>query len=183
VGVDLSHNLLSHARKAASRSEFVAGNALRLPFVDESFDLIVAVAILHHLGDLQNAFVECNRIAKPGALLIFFEPNKWNIFGAVANKLHILDIHTKGERPLALAAVEVHALNSGWEVIETSSHLATSFLVGYFLKVSHPARSSFTDLAALLAKTVDGWIEKVPLVNKCGSTLFAVLKKMPRADI
>ena len=48
-----------------------------LPFPDNSFDLVLGHAILHHIPDLDQAFREFNRVLKPGGKIFFAgEPSK-----------------------------------------------------------------------------------------------------------
>ena len=48
-----------------------ACDAAELPFGDESFDLVLGHAVLHHLPDLDRAFEEFSRVLKPGGTLFF----------------------------------------------------------------------------------------------------------------
>jgi len=50
----------------------------KLPFPDESFDLVFGHAVLHHLPDLDAAFAEFQRVLTPGGTLIFCgEPSRY----------------------------------------------------------------------------------------------------------
>lgn len=54
-----------------------AGDAERLPYKDDMFDLVVGHAVLHHLPDVPRALAECHRVLKPGgALVIAGEPTR-----------------------------------------------------------------------------------------------------------
>jgi SAM-dependent methyltransferase len=46
-------------------------DAESLPFRDESFDLVIGHAVLHHLPDLDRAFSEFRRILRPGGRIVF----------------------------------------------------------------------------------------------------------------
>ena len=48
----------------ADRVETVATDAEHLPFDDESFDLVLGHAVLHHLPDLDQAFREFRRVLR-----------------------------------------------------------------------------------------------------------------------
>ena len=78
-GIDISHDLLSIARRRLDRSavplraRFVAASAHDLPLADKSFDLVFGIAILHHL-DLDLVSKEVHRVLKPGGRAIFQEP-------------------------------------------------------------------------------------------------------------
>jgi ubiquinone/menaquinone biosynthesis C-methylase UbiE len=53
-------------------------NAESLPFADESFDLVLGHAVLHHIPDLARAFVELERVLAPGGTVLFAgEPSRY----------------------------------------------------------------------------------------------------------
>ena len=57
--------------------ETAACDAAALPFDDESFDLVLGHAVLHHLPDLDQAFAEFWRVLAPGGTLCFAgEPSR-----------------------------------------------------------------------------------------------------------
>lgn len=79
VGVDVSEALLRLARQRlalhglADRASFLAGSAHELPLPNASVDVVLGIAILHHL-DLDRAAGEVHRVLKPGGHAIFQEP-------------------------------------------------------------------------------------------------------------
>ncbi len=53
-------------------------DAERLPFADESFDLVLGHAVLHHIPDLPRAFAEFERVLAPGGTVLFAgEPSRY----------------------------------------------------------------------------------------------------------
>jgi len=55
-----------------------AADAERLPFADESFDLVLGHAVLHHIPDLPRAFAEFERVLAPGGMVVFAgEPSRY----------------------------------------------------------------------------------------------------------
>jgi SAM-dependent methyltransferase len=53
-------------------------DAESLPFPDESFDLVLGHAVLHHLPDLGRAFSEFSRVLRPGGRIAFAgEPSRF----------------------------------------------------------------------------------------------------------
>jgi ubiquinone/menaquinone biosynthesis C-methylase UbiE len=56
----------------------VVTEAETLPFADESFDLVLGHAVLHHIPDLDRAFAEFKRVLRPGGLIVFAgEPSRY----------------------------------------------------------------------------------------------------------
>jgi ubiquinone/menaquinone biosynthesis C-methylase UbiE len=56
----------------------VPTDAETLPFEDESFDLVIGHAILHHIPDLAQAFREFARVLAPGGTVLFAgEPSRY----------------------------------------------------------------------------------------------------------
>jgi ubiquinone/menaquinone biosynthesis C-methylase UbiE len=90
IGVDISESLLALAQQrlavngcADACVRFVPASAHRLPIPDASVDVVVGIAILHHL-DLDATSREVFRVLKPGGRAIFKEPvrDSW-LFRAV----------------------------------------------------------------------------------------------------
>jgi ubiquinone/menaquinone biosynthesis C-methylase UbiE len=56
----------------------VVTEAETLPFEDESFDLVLGHAVLHHIPDLDRAFAEFRRVLRPGGVIVFAgEPSRY----------------------------------------------------------------------------------------------------------
>ena len=78
---DISPGMLEalerNARELDLDVETVACDAAELPFDDESFDLVLGHAVLHHLPDLDRAFAEFHRVLAPGGTVLFAgEPSR-----------------------------------------------------------------------------------------------------------
>lgn len=61
----------ANARRLGLDVGTVVTDAEELPFADESFDLVIGHAVLHHLPDLDQAFREFFRVLRPGGVLYF----------------------------------------------------------------------------------------------------------------
>jgi ubiquinone/menaquinone biosynthesis C-methylase UbiE len=78
---DISDGMLAalegNAAALGLEVEALACDAAELPFEDESFDLVLGHAVLHHLPDLDRAFAEFARVLAPGGTLFFAgEPSR-----------------------------------------------------------------------------------------------------------
>ncbi len=72
---DLSPGMVEVAQRNARALGFeVEGrvaDAERLPYDDDSFDIVIGHAVLHHIPDLDQAFREILRVLKPGGRFVF----------------------------------------------------------------------------------------------------------------
>jgi SAM-dependent methyltransferase len=79
VGVDISESLIRLARRRlevnglSAAGRFVVGSAHDLPVASGSVDIVLGIAILHHL-DLDATSREVHRVLAPGGRAIFQEP-------------------------------------------------------------------------------------------------------------
>lgn len=76
AGIDPDSRSLTEHR--AKGMPVVRGAGERLPFVDDSFDLIVSVWVLEHLADPLETFIEVRRVLRPGGHFVFLTPNLRN---------------------------------------------------------------------------------------------------------
>lgn len=73
IGTDNSAGLLDQAKEKYPKNDFVLLSSLKLPFPDNSFDLIFCLAVLHHIPsqDMRLKFLEeARRMLKPGGKII-----------------------------------------------------------------------------------------------------------------
>ena len=70
-GVDLSDGMIRVAKsKKIPDAEFTVGSADRLPYPDESFDIVACSQSFHHYPYPEKAMLEAKRVLKPGGLYI-----------------------------------------------------------------------------------------------------------------
>lgn len=70
----------------------VVGTAEKLPFDDNSFDIICSAWVMEHLENPEAVLKEIKRVLKPGGRFVFLTPNSWNyvvwIIRLIPNFLH-----------------------------------------------------------------------------------------------
>lgn len=82
AGLDFSGEMLAVGRKKVAESKYASriklykGNALALPFADNSFDLVVMGFALRNVAGIARALVEMTRVARPGGLVVSMELSK-----------------------------------------------------------------------------------------------------------
>lgn len=71
IALDLSEAMLNHSRQANTQISCICADANRLPFADQSIDLVFANFLFPWVENLPTLLRECHRILCPEGLLIF----------------------------------------------------------------------------------------------------------------
>lgn len=87
IGLDFSENMLAIGQKKADelqlkRIELVKGDAMKLPFPDNSFDHATIGFALRNVADVETVLKEMMRVVKPGGQVVSLELSKptWKPF-------------------------------------------------------------------------------------------------------
>jgi SAM-dependent methyltransferase len=81
VGIDPSEGMLEVMRARTSAVEAVVGSGPELPFTDDDFDLVMTVAVLHHIADrdaVRRTLGEMVRVTRPGGRIVVWDHNPRN---------------------------------------------------------------------------------------------------------
>ena len=81
-GIDVSMKLIEHANKKRRDllTNFRVGSILALPYTDQDFDVVLAIAMLHHVPSRQlrlNALHEVYRVLKSGGHFLMTNWDRW----------------------------------------------------------------------------------------------------------
>lgn len=81
TGLDFSSNMLSVAKKKVADSDYkeielVQGNAMELPFEDNTFDFVTIGFGLRNVPDYMTVLKEMTRVAKPGGKVVCLETSQ-----------------------------------------------------------------------------------------------------------
>jgi ubiquinone/menaquinone biosynthesis C-methylase UbiE len=96
-GCDISHIALEEARAAdrTGKIRYQLGDALNLPYDDNSFDIVLLFDVFEHVTDVRKAAGEVARVLKPGGVFHCFVPcegNRRTIFSLLRHS-KLLPIH------------------------------------------------------------------------------------------
>ncbi len=109
VTLDLSENMLQKANQHGNflrAPQAVCGDIERLPFADDSFDLVFSSLSMQWCNDLNAALLEAKRVLKPGGLYVFttFGPDtlkelrtSWSEVDAANHVNQFIDMHDIGD--------------------------------------------------------------------------------------
>ncbi|MFY4775975.1 demethylmenaquinone methyltransferase [Metabacillus sp. RGM 3146] len=81
IGLDFSSNMLSVAKKKVAESKFshielIQGNAMKLPFEDNTFDFVTIGFGLRNVPDYMTVLKEMTRVVKPGGKVVCLETSQ-----------------------------------------------------------------------------------------------------------
>ena len=80
TGIDISEHAVGvaarHARESGLDIRYLRSPAERLPFGDDSFDIVVAFDVLEHVDDLSPTMEQIARVLRPGGKLIYDTMNR-----------------------------------------------------------------------------------------------------------
>jgi SAM-dependent methyltransferase len=129
TGCDFSLSALQIASgkfsDAANRRDtwFVQADGQRLPFADNSFDLIVSCETIEHLPDVRCAIREMYRVARPQGRLLLTTPNYFNFMGLYEVYAHFRHPHRRDDQPFDrrqwFFQVQNWIRSAGWSVLHT----------------------------------------------------------------
>lgn len=78
AGLDLAPAMVAQAQ-SLDGLPFICGDAHRLPFADEAFDLVAFITTLEFLNDPERALQEAARVTRQGLILGVL--NRWSLLG------------------------------------------------------------------------------------------------------
>lgn len=79
VSLDISFNRLIRQKENYNLKEMLQANAIKLPFADSSFDLIIIQDVLEHIEDNNLFHQELERVIKPNGIIYLSTPNKFSL--------------------------------------------------------------------------------------------------------
>jgi SAM-dependent methyltransferase len=125
IGIDFSSAALYKAQRATPSASIALANAQRLPFADESFDVVTNIGSLEHYFDPPEAVREMARVLRPAGVGLVWVPNLFGIFGNVTNVLRHGEIHDDGQ-PL-----QRYATRASWEHLLGTNGLIVERAIGF----------------------------------------------------
>jgi SAM-dependent methyltransferase len=81
VGVDPSERMIELSRAKAPEVPVVQGSGAELPFPDDSFDVVLSVATMHHIAEptqVRRTLHEMVRVARPSGRVLVWDHNPRN---------------------------------------------------------------------------------------------------------
>jgi len=176
----------------------VQADAEKLPFPEETFDLVVMTEILEHLPDPEQALSEVFKIVKPGGAVILSTPNRSslpihrisNVFMVLEKLLGLWLQPVLSKENLLWSGPEDLYLHKNFAHSEIKNMLrgsgfVISFKASYFFlpgsqRILGRLFSGLTlDRYADVAGSVEPVLRRIPVIKLLGDSWVFVLRKLP----
>ncbi len=132
-GVDPSQNMLEVAYKKSNSVRWLMGSSENIPVKDNSFDGGMATLTIHHWANIENAFLELNRVLKIHSHLVIFTSLPEQMNGYWLNHYFPKMMRESIEKMPALRNMEDAALKGGFNICSTEIYNIQIGLQDHFL--------------------------------------------------
>lgn len=191
IATDYSPGMVEVALQLAARNnveiEGRTANAMSLEFPDNTFDLIYASNLLHHIPDPKIALKEMHRVLKPGGKACFWDPLKHNPVVNVYRRI-ATEVRTEDETPLDISIVNyIESMFS--QTTYDTFWIATLwiFLQFYLIEKVNPNQERYWKKIILeqerlkpnyrRLEKLDGLLKKLPLFKRMAWNIAVVATK------
>lgn len=149
-GVETASEVLKLAQKTNPKVNYLAYDGFTLPFSHQSFDVVMAICVMHHVAPSQwlTFLSEARRVLRPGGSIIIFEHNPLN--------------------PLTRYVVAQNEIDDDAVLL---SHRKLNELLGLCgFRNIHSRFILFTPFSNSYARQVDNFLSKIPFGAQYYST-------------
>jgi len=191
VAADYSPGMVQVALNLAQKNHVqISGqvvNAMALDIPDQSFDIVYASNLLHHLPDPQQAIREMHRILKPGGKACFWDPLKHNPVINVYRRMATA-VRTEDEAPLDIQIIKF--VESQFSRVESDTFWLASlwiFLQFYLVERVNPNEERYwkkiiveQQRLAPIYNALESWdriLKRLPLMKRMAWNLAVVATK------
>lgn len=166
TALDDSSEMLDQAKTKAGGSDlkiaFIKADALKMPFPDGHFDLVISVCMLCFVKERATALLEMNRVLKPHGRIAIALLNRWSPWALIRRAKGLVKetVYNRAEF-LTPAEIESSLANAGFKEIESRTCL-------FFLPINSGSYLAFSEAHERLGRK---------LFPKAGAFMVAVATK------
>jgi methionine biosynthesis protein MetW len=154
IGVDVSENAVRDSSNAGFHAQKIE-DAAKLPFPDDSFDVVVCIEVLEHLFSPHKAVEEIVRVLRPGGVLMLTVPNvaawRWRLDMFALGRWNPIGDELSGVEPwrdphirfFTTRILKAMLLQRGLSVDEVSGHAGGFLMYLPYLRRFAKAESSW----------------------------------------
>lgn len=191
VAADYSPGMVEVALKLAAANgvsiEGHTANAMALDFADNTFDIVYASNLLHHIPDPKIALKEMHRVLKPGGKACFWDPLKHNPVINVYRRI-ATEVRTDDEMPLDINIIKV--VKSLFSQVSYDTFWLASlwiFLQFYLIEKVDPNKERYWKKIIIeyerlnptyrRLETIDQSLKRIPLMKRLAWNIAVVATK------
>jgi ubiquinone/menaquinone biosynthesis C-methylase UbiE len=146
VATDISSGMLEVVKKVADKHGVIVATkqcySHTLPFDDESFDIIYAANLLHHI-ELEPTLMEVKRVLKKGGVFASWDPLHHNPIINIYRRI-AKDVRTEDEHPIRMSQLKIFKrLFSSVEIDSTWFFTLWIFIKFYFIDKVNPNKERY----------------------------------------
>lgn len=160
IALDISLTLIRQAKHKINSVNFIIADAQNLPFKDNTFDVVVGNAVLHHLN-LDNVLTEIKRVLISGGKIAFTEPNMINPQNLIVKNIKSIK-KLVGESPHERAFFR-------WQISKNLINKGFSDVIVKPFDFLHPVTPT---ILVPLVNMVGKILEKIPIIKEISGSLM-----------
>lgn len=167
IATDITPGVVARGKKTlvSPNLKFKVVNCEKLPFKDNSFDIVCGISILHHVNPLKT-LKEALRVLKPGGQIYFTEPN-------MINPHIFLILHLNWLRKLSENSPDETALTR-WQMTKMLKKIGYQQVVVKNYDFLHPLTPK---PFVKMARELSDFLETLPFIQEISGSLIIHAKK------
>lgn len=179
ISIDINRSIMVDGNgKSLLGIELIQGNILSLPFKNNTFDIVLARAILHHVpNQLDMAFSEVERILRPGGIMLIEEPGYHNPIAFIMRKAFPTTSHEEGENSLKISVLKSLS-NKYFTIKEIKYFWLFSYTIPHLISRLPKSLKSVARILLRGLVRIDEMLLKLNICKKfCGYVMIVAQKK------
>lgn len=146
---------------------------VRLPFEDESFDVVLSCGVLEHVEDESGSLTEIRRILRPeGLFVVMMLPNEWSYAEFMARNVFRANDH---DRLYSIKKMQELLTRYGFEAVET---WYSNILPKNFTPLPERLRQLLGAHPHIWLR-IEAWLSKIPPVSRFSGVVEGVFVRLP----
>ncbi len=180
TAVDISQRMLDVVQNLARKHDvFLSTKQLysdNTDFADETFDIVYAANLLHHV-DIASTLKEASRVLKKGGLFVSWDPLAHNLMINIYRRM-ATDVRTKDEHPIKIKQLKLFSKYfSNIETEATWLFTLWIFIKFYFIDKVHPNEERYWKKILIEHKELEKIYYKLEKLDKLILKIFPYLKR------
>jgi len=163
----------------------VMGDALRLPFADNTFDLVFHQGLLEHFRNPRPMLKEHVRVLKEGGLLLVDVPQRYHIYTVIKHILIALNKWFAGwETEFTVRQLRSLLKGEGLSIVQQYGDWFYPSLIyrmlreiGFRIGIKLPLYPSFIPVLSRLRKKIRNYMVQQPIVLYTGNNIGIIARK------